>query len=106
VAEVARRVRDRALLWLRRHGYLDERAAEERGNEPVAPSALLDVPERVSSPYPRVRGARRAERRRILGAVQTRQGRSRSSEAVGVRPCGPSLAAIVAIGVDALLLTR
>ena len=40
VDEVARRVRDRALLWLRRHGYLDERAAEDRGHEPVAPSAL------------------------------------------------------------------
>jgi hypothetical protein len=40
VDEVAQRVRDRALRWLRRHGYLDERAAEERGNEPLAPDAL------------------------------------------------------------------
>jgi hypothetical protein len=28
------------LLWLRRHGYLDERAAEERSDEAVVPSAL------------------------------------------------------------------
>jgi hypothetical protein len=40
VGEVARRVRKRALLWLRRRGYLDERAAEERSNETVEPSAL------------------------------------------------------------------
>jgi hypothetical protein len=33
VAEVAKRVRDRAVRWLCRHGYLDERAAEDRGNE-------------------------------------------------------------------------
>jgi hypothetical protein len=29
VAEVAQRVRDRAVRWLRRKGYLDKRAAEE-----------------------------------------------------------------------------
>jgi Putative transposase. len=40
VDEVARRVRDRALRWLRRPSYLDERAAEERGNEPREPDAL------------------------------------------------------------------
>jgi hypothetical protein len=40
VAEVAQRVRDRAVRWLRRKGYLDERAAEERGNEAAEPSAL------------------------------------------------------------------
>jgi len=40
VTEVAQRVRDRAVRWLRRHGYLDERAAEERGNEPAEPSAI------------------------------------------------------------------
>jgi len=40
VAEVARRVRDRAVRWLRRRGYLDERAAEDRGNEAAEPSAL------------------------------------------------------------------
>jgi hypothetical protein len=34
VDEVARRVHDRAVRWLRRHGYLDERPLEERGNEP------------------------------------------------------------------------
>jgi hypothetical protein len=39
VDEVARRVRHRALRWLRRHGYLDERAAEERGNAPAEPAA-------------------------------------------------------------------
>jgi hypothetical protein len=33
-------VRDRAVRWLRSHGYLDERAAEERGNEPADPSAI------------------------------------------------------------------
>ena len=36
VADVARRVHDRALVWLRRHRYLDERPAEDRGNEPPA----------------------------------------------------------------------
>ena len=36
VADVARRVHDRALVWLRRHRYLDERPAEDRGNEPAA----------------------------------------------------------------------
>jgi hypothetical protein len=36
VAGVARRVHDRALVWLRRHRYLDERPAEDRGNEPPA----------------------------------------------------------------------
>jgi hypothetical protein len=40
VDEVARRIRDRALRWLRRHGWLDECAAEERGNEPLEPDAL------------------------------------------------------------------
>jgi Putative transposase/Transposase zinc-binding domain len=40
VAEVAQRVRDRAVRWLHRHGYLDERAAEERGNEAAEPSAI------------------------------------------------------------------
>ncbi|WP_437908614.1 hypothetical protein WME95_12560 [Sorangium sp. So ce327] len=35
VSEVARRVRERALLWLRRRGYLDERAAEERSDETI-----------------------------------------------------------------------
>jgi len=34
VDEVARRVHDRVVRWLRRHRYLDERSAEERGNEP------------------------------------------------------------------------
>jgi hypothetical protein len=36
----AKRVRDRAVRWLRRKGYLDERAAEERSNEVAEPSAL------------------------------------------------------------------
>ena len=40
VTQVARRVRDRFVRWLYRHGYIDERAAEERGNEPAEPSAL------------------------------------------------------------------
>jgi hypothetical protein len=40
VAEVARRVRDRAVRWLRRRGYLDERATEDRSNEAAEPSAL------------------------------------------------------------------
>jgi len=40
VLEVAQRVRDRAVRWLHRHGHVDERAAEERGNEPTEPSAL------------------------------------------------------------------
>jgi hypothetical protein len=37
---VAKRVRDRAVTWLRRHHYLDERAADERGNEGPDPSAI------------------------------------------------------------------
>jgi hypothetical protein len=40
VGEVAKRVRDRAVRWLRRHRYLDERAAEERSHETAQPSAL------------------------------------------------------------------
>jgi hypothetical protein len=40
VTEVARRVRDRAVRWLRRKGYLDERATEEHGNEAAEPSAI------------------------------------------------------------------
>jgi hypothetical protein len=34
VVDVARRVHDRALVWLRKRRYLDERPAEDRGNEP------------------------------------------------------------------------
>ena len=37
---IARRVRDRSLAWLRRHGYLDERPLEERSNDPSAQTAL------------------------------------------------------------------
>ena len=37
---IVRRVRDRALAWLRRHGYLDERPIDERSNEPPAQTAL------------------------------------------------------------------
>jgi hypothetical protein len=37
---VAKRVRDRAVRWLRRHGYLDERAAEELRNEAAEASAF------------------------------------------------------------------
>jgi hypothetical protein len=40
VVDVAERVRDRTLRWLRRRGYLDERAAEDRSNAPADPSAL------------------------------------------------------------------
>ena len=36
VADVVRRVHARALVWLRRHRYLDQRRAEDRGNEPAA----------------------------------------------------------------------
>ena len=42
VEDVAKRVRDRALRWLRRHRYLDERAAEERSNEPAAAAPMDD----------------------------------------------------------------
>lgn len=41
VPEVAKRVRDRALRWLRRRGYPDERAAEELSNEVAEPSTLI-----------------------------------------------------------------
>src|SRR5215468_723359 len=40
VALVARRVRDRAVRWLGRKGYIDQRAAEDRSNENPEPSAL------------------------------------------------------------------
>ena len=40
VVDVAERVQGRTLRWLRKHGYLDERAAEDRSNAPVDPSAL------------------------------------------------------------------
>jgi hypothetical protein len=40
VTEVAQRVRDRSVLWLRRRGYLDERPAEDRRNEAAEPSAI------------------------------------------------------------------
>src|SRR5438034_8460069 len=38
--EVAERVRDRAIRWLPRRGYLDERTADDRRNEPAAPAAI------------------------------------------------------------------
>jgi hypothetical protein len=41
ISELAKRVRDRMMKWLRRHRCLDERAAEERGNEAAEPPALL-----------------------------------------------------------------
>jgi hypothetical protein len=37
---IVRRVRDRALVWLRRRGLLDERPLEERSNEAPEPAAL------------------------------------------------------------------
>jgi len=40
VEEVARRVHDRVVRWLRRHRYLDERPWEDRGNEPAEPTPL------------------------------------------------------------------
>src|SRR4051812_2391597 len=40
VGAVAKRVRDRSASWLRRHRYLDERAAEELRNEAAEPSAI------------------------------------------------------------------
>ena len=40
IGELAKRMHDRAVKWLRRHHWLDERAAEDRGNEAAEPSAL------------------------------------------------------------------
>jgi hypothetical protein len=40
VGEVARRMRDRACRWLRRKGTIDERVAEERGDETPEHSAI------------------------------------------------------------------
>ncbi len=37
---IVRRTRDRAVTWLRRHGHLDERATEERGEDAQGQSAL------------------------------------------------------------------
>ena len=42
VEDVAKRVHDRALRWLRRHRYLDERAAEDRSNETAASTPMDD----------------------------------------------------------------
>jgi len=47
--EVAQRVRDRGVRWLRRHGHLDERAAEDRGNEAAEPSAIEGCDHAASS---------------------------------------------------------
>ena len=46
-SDVAKRVHDRALRWLRRHRYLDERTAEDRSNEP-ATSAPMDDFSRIA----------------------------------------------------------
>jgi hypothetical protein len=43
IEDVARRVHDRVVRWLRRHGYLDERPAEERSNERAALSPMQDM---------------------------------------------------------------
>jgi hypothetical protein len=40
IEEVARRVHDRAVRWLRSHDYLDDRPAEDRGNEPAEATPL------------------------------------------------------------------
>jgi hypothetical protein len=40
LGELAKRVRDRMVKWLPRHHWLDERAAEDQGNEAAEPSAL------------------------------------------------------------------
>ena len=47
VDDVARRVHDRALAWLRRHRYLEERPAEDRSNEP-ATETLIDALARLA----------------------------------------------------------
>jgi Transposase zinc-binding domain/Putative transposase len=47
VTDVAQRVHDRALVWLRRHRYLDERPAEDRSNEP-APDTPIDALARLA----------------------------------------------------------
>jgi hypothetical protein len=43
VEDVARRVHDRVVRWLRRHGCLDERPAEERSHERAALSPMEDM---------------------------------------------------------------
>ena len=50
VGEVAKRVRDRAARWLRRHCYIDERAAEDRSNEVARPSAIEACTQLVPTP--------------------------------------------------------
>lgn len=47
VADVAQRVHDRAIAWLRRHRYFDERPAEDRSNEP-APDTPIDALARLA----------------------------------------------------------
>jgi hypothetical protein len=53
VGEMAQRVRDRAVHWPRRHGYL-ERAAEDRSNAPPAPHEGLDTGETSRVSYRRM----------------------------------------------------
>jgi hypothetical protein len=72
VSEVAKRVRERAVRWLRRHGYVDERAAEERSNETPEPSAALDACTQLAlaggaflaRPFPRC-----AKKMRVLSTI-------------------------------------
>ena len=77
VVEEAPRVRDRTLRWLRRHNCLDERAAEDRSNAPVEPSALgarsSRSPAARSSPSP----ATPPGSRRTLGSRRRSRGRCR-----------------------------
>ena len=40
VAQVAKRVRDRFVRWLGRHGFVDQRAAEDRSDEPASIPAI------------------------------------------------------------------
>lgn len=50
---VVRRVRDRSLRWLRKHGFIDDRSAVDRSNEPPERDALGACAE-VALPSPTI----------------------------------------------------
>jgi hypothetical protein len=70
---VVRRVRDRTLRWLRKHGLLDARSAEDRSNErmeggaldaaPTSRSAAARLPRSIAGALPTRTTVRRHHRR-------------------------------------------
>jgi hypothetical protein len=48
---IVRRVHERAEIWLRRHGYVDERSLAERSNEPPLPPQTRRRPRAIRAPH-------------------------------------------------------